>query len=98
MRSLEVAVFDVEIDSFLLWFSYCVSDTVLLSSTSSTVTKQTIPNILPSVRQGVHSKMSALSVAIELNAEVFYFLNGEFHIIILGHVEKLTNNAFVRNT
>ena len=63
MRSLEVVVFDVEIDSFLLSFSECVSDTVLLSSTSSTVTKQTIPNILPSVRQGVHSKMSALSVA-----------------------------------
>ena len=98
MRSLEVAVFDDKIDSFLQWFSNCVSDTVLPSSTSSTVTKQTILKILPSVRQGVHSKMSALSVAIELNAEVFYFLNGEFHIIILGHVEKLTNNAFVRNT
>ena len=97
MRSLEVADFDDEIGPFLQWFSNRVSDTVLPSS-SSAVTKQTIPKILLSVRQGVHSKMSALSVAIELNADVFHFLNGEFHIIISGHVEKLTNNAFVRNT
>ena len=64
-----------------------IMSVVFLLCFTSTMTKQTIPNILPSVRQGVHSKMSALSDAIELNADFFYFLNGEFHIIILGHVD-----------